>query len=906
VAVALVAVALATLIPLPHGIALAESSSTPYFLINFISKVPPIVNYKSPSMDLTFKVIPKQTYGISYYIEVSLDICMIGANGLTCKPMSITPIPTKFETFYACYESSKKEYCIEFEVTGTTSLSPSSSETSIISPVLSPNSVQTLTIKIVSTNFTEPTLVEFKVTAKTTSPYEHTVIENETGVRVLFIDTSSFYLYARNFKFNVANIYKNGYILYELSDIEPGLGAASSKIANKVVEYMYYVCLWTGTSQKIAYCAFRSEYKPGIYHVENTTVTASIVDEGTTLAQISFTCPIYVTSSGSSYQLEFPSKCEQILKLNTSSLEEDKLKILEEHPNATIKITFTPVYGIQMNTSPGNSTWVTVLAYKTPEAKVLKVESGSGLPAKERENIYYIASSTKTLNIELAVRAYAYYVYSKKTKSYYSECYLREISKKYELFCMSRSKYVNLTKNYDETYVNVTKEEPKVLSVNGRTVYNITVGSETELSKITPFKLVEVCVNKTCVSSGEELNLVNMSESDLSGLQTYMITVTVGKSKSLSSIVPKIKYKTNITIVLKEKYYNRKFKITIFVAKETTKPGAPTFKLLKEGPFTVGVYDINASDMVGILYYKVYMPSGYAVEIPVNMINMPSVSLYYGYYNKSAKAVEYGYVNYTACLVNVTENCIEALANLSKYGGVLVGFGKIIIIPPADNHIVQVKISAINYGANEGPASTVEINYGTDRYDAYYILYLAKGWNIFALPGVLPAKWNTVFLDIVKQLHNEGLLSTLWCATPGPLVAVSPCSVSMLMNPVPMKMGIITPYVFFARLTEKLNDVYVIPFKFKVLKPSPYLLMEVVEGKADVWNAIPIVLTTGGTLKEIISSITKYATVVFFVYRPLSPSVILRVEQSKPYLLPGEVVFGTSTLPFTIQIVAPS
>ncbi|NPA69339.1 MAG: hypothetical protein GXO26_00885 [Crenarchaeota archaeon] len=889
VAVALVAVALVTLIPLPHGIAAAATTSSQYFAIIFQNVPPVLINNSQTSSSITVTVKPSSSLSSvasSYFTDIAV---LFGSQPATIK--QVGP-----QEFLACYKiSSSKKVCLKFEIQGATFYTTTTG-TYIESPQLGITTILSFNIVLLYANATkdyEPIYIEVyahpaSTTYSTTNPY---TTLNVTGILVL---QPSYYEYkVASFTITGTKM-KNGYIDYKIENIQP---AIENQEKTNLYAAMSKVCIYykngvptssfpyTDVSGMTAVaCAFKEvngKVVWGPYMVKSVEITVLVYAGSTLLGEKTFKYNITVvqTSSGA-YALEaIPS--QYYLEINTTKLTTTQLEALEKHPNVTIVYKFSGPYGIAYDTSYGATKFISVFAFKPPVAKGVSVgyttSSGKSMVVKEVNGIFYLPGSVTSVNVNITVQAYA--LMYKTNSKYKAECV---VSKSGSLSCKSSTAASQVVLPTTYPYVATSSSVPSL------------------------FKIVAVYVNGTKLTQTLTPTIVNMTESDLTGLQNYTVKIS-------GLDVSKVKYKTNITIVLAEaSSYGREFKITFFIAKELTAPSTPTFKLIKEGTFVVGITDLQAQDKVGISAYKLVLPS-YNVTISVKNLTASYYILYYGEGEN-----KYASINYTKCLVEPDSKCVTALQDLAKYGGLLVGYGNIYIVPPKTSPTMTVKVYAINYGGllSKTPA-TVTVNYGTDRYDAYFILYLVKGWNIFAIPGALPTGWGSAFATVMKNLYTSGVVTQLWCSSPGPLISVEECTLEMLKNPAPYKSGILSPYVFFVYSSSSKPEVYVIPVKFIVLKPTPSPLQVILTMKPEVWNAIPVALTFGGELKNVVTLTPEMygVPVMLMVYRPLNPSLIITVGrcfatssglscQPNGYILPGEVLIATSTVPVVVQIVS--
>ncbi len=851
IAAALIAIALITLLPLPHAVAATTSSSTSsnYFTIVFKNVPPVLINNTSTEKSISVVVKPNlaklQSVASAYLVDIAV---LFGG-------YKATIVSTGPQEFMACYKykstTGKYKYnCLSFKIEGATFYTTASGYY-IESPQLGISTLFSFNIVITFANATKDYeniyLEVFAHPSSTTysTTYAYTTLNTTT---MLVLTPSYYKYYVSSFTISSSAL-KNGYVVYYIESITP---AIENYEKTNLYEAMGKVCIYykNGVStSNFPYteisemtpvaCAFKElsgKTKYGPYEVEPVTVNVTVKTPTAVIGKASFKYYPIVTSSGL-------APISESLKINTTELSSTELKALEEHPNVTISFLFIGPYKIPTDTAPAKGTFYSIFAFKPPVVKKVVIEY-SGKTVKELEGTFYIPGSATEVNANVTVQAYA-----------------------------------NITS--PKAYMKLPSEYPY------------------ETSSV-PFGVVKMYVNNTAVSVPSISSKFSVKELDETGLANYSILI-----KDID--VSKVKYRTKITIELEElNGYKRKFNVTFYIAKELTPPSAPTFVPIKEGPYVVGLTDLSAKDKVGILYYIVQMPK-FNVTLGSNM-----TASYYMLCTLNGSKV--GCINYTASLVSPLKTYAKILENVTKYGGVLVGNGKIYILPPLTSPTLEVKVYAVNYGGITSKPSTLTVNYGTEKYDSYYIMYLAKGWNIFAIPGAVPTGWGKAFASIIKSAYGTEI-TALWCASPGPLVSVKQCTLAMLENPTPVTSGILSPYVFFAYLNTSKPVVYIIPVKFKVLKPVPSPLMITVTVKPGVWNAVPVALTMGGSIENIVTltAVMYGVPVTFVVYRPLSPSLIMTVGRctftsSGPqwvvssYVLPGEVLLTTSTATATVQI----
>ncbi len=905
ITVALVVVALIFLVPSYHSIVSAETTTSNYFTIT-IKNVPPLyINNSGKSYTMEVSITPSSTVAQVapyYYVEIAV----VFTNETKSAKATIKAINPSEGEFEACANLTELKIvsgkfpleCVRFKITGPTRFYQTTNGSYIQSQPVGSQSIASFNIEIENINSTAGMdIVYFEIYAlpATTNNYYLSRIPYTTlkMITILVISPSNlrYELESPNIE-SECNATK-GWVNYTITPSIEELEVLHKLENSTFMEWLYKVCIYEGNGvstnnfpvnstkgMNVTFCAFRKGEEAGPYMVQSVKIKVSLYAGSTLINSTVFECKWKVEKSGNSYK--FSCEPSGHLLINTTKLAENKLEALEEHPNATIVVSVSDPYGISYSTGPGENEWYSVLALKTPKVVAVSVKANR-VTATKMGGVYYISASAQKITVNLNISAYAAMYHDKAAKVW-------------DIFTISKS-----------GLKVVGSASDKVIDLCSNYPYEIYSNTTTAIAKL--FSVI-VYVNGTPVQTEISRKIINLTEVDLSGIQYY--NISIGPID-----VSNVKYRTNITIVLKESSgYGRTFKITIFVARETTPPSAPTFTLIKEGNFTVGITDLSAEDKIGIAKWNLTLVTpSYSVNftIPVEVLNAKYFTLYYV---NSSLGVDH--MNYTDCLVNPSQDCVYAIGNASENGGMLVGYGKIFVLPPVSSPTCTVKIVAINYGGIGGPAKSVEISYGEGSYSMYYIMYLVPGWNIFALPGAVTDTWGKVFYNIVKDMYLSNKITALWCANTGPLTSVGECA-KILATPTPVSVGVLKPYVFFMYVSTSEPQVYVIPVMFKIMVPTPTPLMISVITKPGVWNAIPIALSYGGEIDSIlVVAPERYGIpVTFYVYRPLTTAKIVGVGSVKAsttgpswtgakIVLPGEIALATSPIGATIQITPPS
>ncbi len=253
-------------------------------------------------------------------------------------------------------------------------------------------------------------------------------------------------------------------------------------------------------------------------------------------------------------------------------------------------------------------------------------------------------------------------------------------------------------------------------------------------------------------------------------------------------------------------------------------PTPPTYTPVKEVGYVVGVANLTAKSEIGIYEYNItiILPrSNYTILIPKSVIDRSEYVLYLS--NGSSYVLESLLTPGNTTLYSMKEM-------LKKNGSLIVGYGEIIVVPPARVESVKMIIRAIDYAGEQSNATTVEISYGVTP-DAYYILYLPAGWDAFSIPGVLVGAWNNILKDVAKYVVEAFRIPT------GPFTMITPCNLATA-KPEEVIGYEVKPYTFIVYASR--DAVFVIPVVYYTEVGLPYRIT--VNVKADMYNLIPAAL----------------------------------------------------------------
>jgi hypothetical protein len=150
---------------------------------------------------------------------------------------------------------------------------------------------------------------------------------------------------------------------------------------------------------------------------------------------------------------------------------------------------------------------------------------------------------------------------------------------------------------------------------------------------------------------------------------------------------------------------------------DLVKPSAPTFNVQ---PICGGaiIRALNATDNVGVLEYKVYINTTW-ILVPLTDLQAPTLTPVVGNHRTFAGILVLDLADYAGKTVNIT-------------------------------------ISAVDYGGNEGPGLSKVISVPVGR---WYPIELGEGWNLISLP-LVPT--NSSIDNVLSLLLKAGLLEKVW------------------------------------------------------------------------------------------------------------------------------------------------
>jgi hypothetical protein len=365
--------------------------------------------------------------------------------------------------------------------------------------------------------------------------------------------------------------------------------------------------------------------------------------------------------------------------------------------------------------------------------------------------------------------------------------------------------------------------------------------------------------------TSKQCTLEKYTFNDLTGIEYYNVSCKIS--------VTDIKYPTKVAIKIVAKVFIKGTPETMYiwynttVARDTEPPAAPTFKVSEMGKY---IYDLSAKDNVGILAYR-FTIGKITYEANVSSINGKSLVAYY--YDSEHKKVEA--VNLTTCLAlkAPAEKCVSAWKDLLKSGGVIVGTGKVWIIPPEHTTSVTVTIAAVDYGGNIGPSTTTTITYAEKAPDTYAIIILSNGWNMFAIPGVITSSWAKYFNATIMNLISEGKIDEIFCTPTGTLKLMSGEScANYIANPVSVSSLYTLNATLFVVHVQGLEkpEVMIIPVYFTYENVPVRVL---IKAGPTAWSVMPSALDYN-ILEEIDNLVHANAPVVVYAWDPITHSFV--------------------------------
>jgi len=378
---------------------------------------------------------------------------------------------------------------------------------------------------------------------------------------------------------------------------------------------------------------------------------------------------------------------------------------------------------------------------------------------------------------------------------------------------------------------------------------------------------------------------------------------TFSKKTTTTSIIIKCPISTSnlgnmanvsVKVIENSSYYTW---LNVSLRKVTVTPPVATFKYLKEVGYNVGVYDIKPKETptVGIDHYNLTLivngKKYLEVEAPVKELESPyyyfctnfTVEVTYTPQGSTKPKTETLVV--TACLpanvslVTTTNSTLAKLlkpvvkpivsskfkvtkfsltvksADTAKSGAIVFGDNEVLVVPPAGVEKVTLNITSVNIGGIPSEPVSATIDYGVAP-DAYYILYLQKGLNMFAMPGALEPGWTAIMKDNVSSV-----VVSAYCLKPGAITALEPCIVYKVKPVTTTTTGEIKPTVYY--VLAKKNAVFVIPVTYHYMGLPMAMPVTV---SAFSYNVIPMGLSKMPLLNMTSTIVPAPSDVVMWVY----------------------------------------
>ena len=247
------------------------------------------------------------------------------------------------------------------------------------------------------------------------------------------------------------------------------------------------------------------------------------------------------------------------------------------------------------------------------------------------------------------------------------------------------------------------------------------------------------------------------------------------------------------------------------------------------------IFDISASDKeTGVAGYNITIvgSSKLSVIVPVEYLEKKYTVFYSG-----------GSVDLSDLMSISAVDRSEVWKKILDNGAIIVGYGRVYIIPPGLETKTKVIIRAVDYSGNQGPETTITISYNSSvKPDTFAIIYIDNGWNMFAVPGLLDDAGRRMFKTFIEHLKNVSKIVS-YCVKTGVLSTFEPCT-EYVENPVIFKTASeIVPIIFLIHV-EKLREpeLLVLPVYFKTLTEPPMPVMITAEVKPGMWTVAPVTL----------------------------------------------------------------